>query len=273
MNIDTPSLSHQLSNTALFAELSHKELEQLIENTSVVTYSAGHLMIREYDKADTMFVILSGEVAIFITTNDGHVVTLDQLSSYQYFGEQALLPESSGRRTANAKAITDVEALKISQATFLATFEKKGHLITSLSQVKENQLRHRLLQESSLFRDIPLSNDIHQCLTEKSFAPGETIFYENDPAKDFYFTLWGSAQVTKQAKDSRQQDVLAYIGPGRCFGDIALIDNEPRMATVRAKTELLTLVLEGKQFMALYTNSALLQKRLARLHSTYQLPI
>jgi len=273
MTIDTPSLSHQLSNTPLFAELSHNELEQLIENTSVVTYSTGQLIIREYDKADAMFVILSGEVAIFITTNDGHLVTLDQLTSNQYFGEQAILPGNPSRRTANAKAVTEVEVLKISKATFLATFEKKDHLLTSLSNVKENQLRHRLLQESSLFREIPLGNDIHQCLTEQSFAPDETIFKENDPAKDFYFTLWGTAEVAKQAKDSETQELLAYIGPGRCFGDIALIDNELRIATVRAKTELLTLVLDGEQFMALYSNSALLQKRLARLHSTYQLPI
>ncbi len=273
MTIDTPSLSHQLSNTPLFAELSHKELERLIENTSVVTYSTDQLIIREYDKAEAMFVILSGEVAIFITTNDGHRITLNQLTSHQYFGEQAMLPGSSGRRTANAKAVTEVEILKISKTIFLSTFEKKDHLLTSLSNVKDNQLRHRLLQESSLFREIALGNDIHQYLTEVSFAPGETIFKENDPAKDFYFILWGTAEVAKQVKDNETQEVLAYIGPGRCFGDLALIDNEPRIATVHAKTELLTLILDGKQFMELYANSALLQKRLTRLYNTYQLPI
>jgi len=75
---------------------------------------------------------------------------------------------------------------------------------------------------------------------EENFDRGEIIFKEGSSADRFYIIMEGSVEVWKDY-DSVERDLLAVHGKGKLFGEMALIDDLPRSATVvsRGKTHLL----------------------------------
>lgn len=67
--------------------------------------------------------------------------------------------------------------------------------------------------------------------TRRSFPKGRTIVSEGEPSSSMYILLSGRAKV--QRCDSEGKEViLAVLGPGEFFGEMSLIDDEPRSASV-----------------------------------------
>jgi CRP-like cAMP-binding protein len=64
------------------------------------------------------------------------------------------------------------------------------------------------------------------------YGPGQVIIREGDRGNTFYLIEKGTVQVTKNSDHGPV--VLAHIGIGGVFGEMALIDDRPRMATVTA---------------------------------------
>jgi signal transduction histidine kinase len=83
---------------------------------------------------------------------------------------------------------------------------------------------------------------------EKTYGPGQIIFEEGDRAERFFIVLEGEVEVWKDYKDP-EPDMLAVHGTGHLFGEMALIDDLPRSATVIARnsTRLLSMMREDFQ--------------------------
>jgi CRP/FNR family cyclic AMP-dependent transcriptional regulator len=62
---------------------------------------------------------------------------------------------------------------------------------------------------------------------------GETIFREGDEANAMYVVLAGEMEVTKKSRGAVDARV-AVLGPGDWFGEMSIVDIQPRSATVRA---------------------------------------
>ena len=82
---------------------------------------------------------------------------------------------------------------------------------------------------------------------ERLFKAGEVIFSEGEPGEHFYIILNGTVEVWKNYK-SPQQDLLAVCGPGESFGELALIDDYPRSATIVAQVSTTLLVITRRDF-------------------------
>jgi signal transduction histidine kinase len=83
---------------------------------------------------------------------------------------------------------------------------------------------------------------VAECCSEELHEAGEVIFVEGAIADRFYIVIDGRIEVWKNYGDPKP-DLLAVQGSGRFFGEMALIDELPRSATVVAKerTRLLSL--------------------------------
>jgi len=81
----------------------------------------------------------------------------------------------------------------------------------------------------------------------RSYEPGALLCREDELEDRFYMILDGDVEVTKSINNSEQR-LLKTLGPGDFFGEMALIHNAPRAATVRAKTPLTTLELDKAGF-------------------------
>ena len=80
-----------------------------------------------------------------------------------------------------------------------------------------------------------------------SYLPGVVLCRENAVEDRFYMILDGEAEVTKHINNTESR-LLTTLAPGDFFGEMALIHNAPRAATVSAKTALTTLELDKAAF-------------------------
>jgi len=66
----------------------------------------------------------------------------------------------------------------------------------------------------------------------RSYAPGEVIVHEDAPASALYIIVSGRVRVDRGPTDGGEP--LTYLTPGDFFGELALIEDHPRSATVTA---------------------------------------
>ena len=63
----------------------------------------------------------------------------------------------------------------------------------------------------------------------EDFRAGEQIFAEGDPGDRLYLVAVGSVRIS-QMLGTMKEEALAILRPGQCFGDMSIIDSQPRSA-------------------------------------------
>jgi hypothetical protein len=86
-------------------------------------------------------------------------------------------------------------------------------------------------------------------LVERRYAAGEVVLRQGEPGESLHLIAAGQFGVEQEQPDGGQRCV-ATLGPGDLFGELALLDGEPRSATVRALTAGTTRVLARADFLA-----------------------
>ena len=128
----------------------------------------------------------------------------------------------------------------------------------------DNQ-RLRSMREVELFRDIDPAElqIIAEKMQEQSFENREVVFREGDPGDRLFILLQGTMHVYV----TRKSKVITYnrLQPGECFGEMALIENVPRSATVQADAPSMCLTLSRQEFLELLKNYPLVVLRLMQV--------
>ncbi|HEV8616089.1 MAG TPA: cyclic nucleotide-binding domain-containing protein [Methylomirabilota bacterium] len=112
------------------------------------------------------------------------------------------------------------------------------------------------LKNVRLFKHIeePELGALGASLRERALRKGQVLFREGDGGEEMFIVRRGSIVISKGVKD-RVEQVLARIGPGDFFGEMALFDRSPRSATVQADSESILLVLDRDGLDTLTVNS------------------
>jgi len=80
----------------------------------------------------------------------------------------------------------------------------------------------------------------------KEFPKGTVLFHEGEAGKEMFVLQAGRVVITKTVRDTVQ--ILAALGPGEFFGEMALISNRPRNATATVDEPARVLVIDPKTF-------------------------
>lgn len=101
------------------------------------------------------------------------------------------------------------------------------------------------LRSVSLFQDLDDADlqAVLPRLRERRLRRGEVLFREGDPGNEMYLIRSGQVVISKHVK-GRVDQVLASMGPGEFFGEMSLIDRQPRSATIQADRDCLLLSLD-----------------------------
>ena len=109
------------------------------------------------------------------------------------------------------------------------------------------------LREIGLFG--ALSDDVLDYLVEtlpvRPIGAGQHVFREGEPAREMFVVLGGEAEVLKRGKRGLETRV-AVLGPGDWFGEMSILDIQPRSATVTALAPTSLLVITGEALDQLY---------------------
>lgn len=127
----------------LFETLKESELKSIGTWTEILTVGPGDFVIKESEKANCMYVVLDGDVEIFTLDDDGRVTVLANHQRGGYFGEQALLPGSTGIRTAYARSNAKARLIRIPKAYFRLILTRDAPLAESLNKIGQTQKQQR----------------------------------------------------------------------------------------------------------------------------------
>ncbi|MBN1259025.1 cyclic nucleotide-binding domain-containing protein [Candidatus Peregrinibacteria bacterium] len=109
-----------------FAELPEDDLKAIMEEVKMEYYPAEHVIFKQGDPGDLMYIIKRGSVQVI--RNDEIVAVL---SDGKFFGEMALVSDEP--RSATIKTVTDVEALTLSKEDFRQLLTTKSSIATLVS--------------------------------------------------------------------------------------------------------------------------------------------
>jgi uncharacterized protein YhbP (UPF0306 family) len=125
----------------------------------------------------------------------------------------------------------------------------------------------------SVFRDLPAqqADTLAASLQTEQFQPGQVIVRQGDRADRFFIVVEGEVEVTRE-EDGRERP-LSKLRRGQFFGEIAILRDMPRTATVRAVTPTTLLAMDRAAFHSLVAQALgttqdfdrIIQQRLASL--------
>jgi len=222
------SLTKSITQSALFQHLKEEEMEGVFESLFPSEASADEVIIQQGDEGDNFYIIDEGSVDIFV--NNTKVVTLGEGGS---FGELALIYGTP--RAATVKAATYVKMWGIDRDSYKrilmeSTLRKRKQFEEFLSTVP-------VLEPLDKWERLTIADAV-QAVT---FQDGEAVVEEGEQGEDFFIIVEGTAV----AEQGGGEYVLQQ---GDYFGEIALILDRPREATVRAKGELKCVKLHRSRF-------------------------
>src|SRR5205807_4279371 len=111
------------------------------------------------------------------------------------------------------------------------------------------------MNDVELLKQIPLFSQMDDnelsglrgIMEKVEYTAGQGIIHEDEPGDDFYVLVAGHVQVL--VLDATGSEVLVEdIGPGGFFGELSMLSEEPRAATVKAVDDVTTLSLDRQEF-------------------------
>jgi CRP-like cAMP-binding protein len=130
------------------------------------------------------------------------------------------------------------------------------------------------MDEREVLRTVPIFSELSEediaslahLALRKRYPKDTVVFFENEEG-DFFFTITeGRIKVTILGDDGREV-ILSVLGPGDFFGEMALLDNEPRSATAIAVEESELLSLHRSDFQSVLNDNRSITSALIRVLS------
>lgn len=229
-------LQSALSSNLLMKGLNETTRQQILEAMFERKVRAGEDVIRQGDIGDNFYVVESGSFSILIE-GQGEV---NRAGPGQSFGELALMYNQP--RQATVRALEDCVVWGLDGATFRKVIIDVAY--------RRRMLHKDLLSKVPLFATLSPTEvaRIAEALVPISYKAGETIVRQGELGQEFFILADGQTEILIQESAETGPAAVNTLNSGDFFGELALLTNEPRSATVVAKTDAQCLVLSRSDF-------------------------
>jgi len=137
-----------IENISLFSGLSDEALAEIEKHGSIKTYRKNTIVINQDDETDSLYVILSGSVKVFISGEDGREAVLSHQGSGEYFGEMALIDRQP--RAASVMTLEPSRFMIISRGDFMHCLSSNPEITLNLIEPMTHRIRTMAKNVSSL---------------------------------------------------------------------------------------------------------------------------
>jgi CRP/FNR family cyclic AMP-dependent transcriptional regulator len=253
----------------LFSHFTDSQLAQLAQCASRRSFPGGARVVREGEATCEIYLIESGGIRIQRKTPYG-LFSLALLQPGTLFGETSFvdrLPRSGDAVTTDASELLALDPAALSSlmeqdqrfklALYWALWKS---LSGKLRQTNQNlthffseagrppsaepaaapaagEFRVEIADKRRLFQEQKLStmeiNFLASLSKERKYAPNQVIFREGEMGNEMFVVLEGRVMISKYIPGAGEE-ALAFLERGGYFGEMALIDNEPRSADAKA---------------------------------------
>lgn len=107
-----------------------------------------------------------------------------------------------------------------------------------------------------------IKTDVTDRVSHAHFEPGDYIVRQGEPPSGFYVIEQGEVEIVRSLPEKPEGEVVATLGTGNFFGEQALINNQPRAASVRARTPVEVVVMGRNVFTTISKSLAPLRAAL-----------
>ncbi|XP_045669240.1 cAMP-dependent protein kinase type I-beta regulatory subunit isoform X2 [Ursus americanus] len=255
------ALAKAISKNVLFAHLDDNERSDIFDAMFPVTHIAGETVIQQGDEGDNFYVIDQGEVDVYV---NGEWVT--SISEGGSFGELALIYGTP--RAATVKAKTDLKLWGIDRDSY--------RRILMGSTLRKRKMYEEFLSKVSILESLEKWErlTVADALEPVQFEDGEKIVVQGEPGDDFFIITEGTASVLQRRSPNEEYVEVGRLGPSDYFGEIALLLNRPRAATVVARGPLKCVKLDRPRFeRVLGPCSEILKRNIQRYNSFISLTV
>jgi CRP-like cAMP-binding protein/thioredoxin reductase/Fe-S-cluster-containing hydrogenase component 2 len=229
------------TNVPLLEGVNRLQLREFMLESELVTGAEGTVVFERNDYTNSFFMIVTGEVKVDVTRK-GEPASWFTLGAGQFFGELGLI---SGRRRSNTVKLGRdcvlIEAPRRAMLKLIASVESVR------KRVDETFLKRAVRAYlAPMLPDAELDALIADGVGVKTYGGGEILFNEGDAPDGLYLLRRGSVTISRVI--GGREVVLSYLSAGNYVGEMALLSQSPRMATVKAAVTTEALVLNADTF-------------------------
>ncbi len=235
-----------LRSLEFFKDIDEATLTGIAREVRISEFPAGTVVCRHGKFDEHFYIILSGSARAMIPTEDHARFELYRLAPGDFFGEEMVLSPEPRENS----IVTDGDCMMLAMSPdVLRKLIAQSPHVRSLMDARyiERNLRGDL-------RRIPLLTHLSGELFERilkevellSSAKGDVVFREGDRGDAFYLIREGKVDVYRTVAGERK--LIAILAEGQYFGEMSLMSDEARNATVEAVSPVSLVRIARKDF-------------------------
>jgi len=255
------ALSKAIAKNVLFSHLDENERSDIFDAMFPVNALPGEVIIQQGDEGDNFYIIDTGEVEVYV--NGEKMVTIGEGGS---FGELALIYGLPRAATVKASSSTDVKLWGIDRDSY--------RRILMGSTIRKRKMYEEFLSKVSILDNLDKWErlTVADALEPTSFEDNEVVVKQGEQGNDFFIIVEGTAVVTQtrsEGVEDPEQVEVGRLGPSDYFGEIALLLDRPRAATVTARGPLKCVKLDRGRFERVLGPCSEILKRNIQQYNSY----
>lgn len=246
----------------IFNSLDDQDMNTVVNAFEEKRLSPGEYIIKQGDQGETIYLVDTGELDCEKVFKKGDPPTyLKTYKPGESFGELALLYNAP--RAASIKAKTNCILWALDRGTF--------NNIVKEAAIKKRNKYEETIKKVPIFETVDSYElgQICDALKSEKCEKGKLIIKEGEQGDKFYILDEGQAYAEKVFKQGEPAKVVKEYTHGEYFGELALLRNEPRAATIVAKTDCKLLVLDRVAFKRLLGPLEEILKRNSAVYAKY----
>jgi cGMP-dependent protein kinase 2 len=229
-------------NIHILNELTALQLREMMLDSEVRSFGAGEVIFRRNEPGSSLFCVATGSVLVEVDAVDTSRTV--PIATGSIFGEVGLI--SGRRRGATIRAAEPTIVIELSRNAALKLLATAPAAARAVARISIERQLLQIFGTGLTAADIAELVDAAEVETKRA---GEIVLREGDLGKDVYFVRRGSMIVEKQI--GGKPVFLSYLPAGAYVGEMALLGDAPRSATVKAAIRSEVVRLPGDAFQRL----------------------